>query len=238
VLDFAEDANEEPSAQRLRRVDVETRSAELATACATRFAMTESEWLAGKNPFQMFQYTRHGADHRKLRLFACACCRLIPDHRIDERSRTAVEVTEWYADGWVTKGELSAAQSTAHEAFRDAVEMCKPFEARIYKGTKNLSDAEREAAWAQFYTASRRREAAQAAKAVSRSTDRRARLVEEMNQAVGWALSAGLIGNTLSEIRDLHSQRANLMRCVFGNPFRPPEVATMFVTLEIEHLVE
>jgi hypothetical protein len=48
---------------------------------------------------------------RKLRLFACASCRLVWDLLYDPRHRNAVEVAERFADGLVTKAELERARS-------------------------------------------------------------------------------------------------------------------------------
>jgi hypothetical protein len=63
--------------------------------------VTEAEWLAAINPQPMLEFIRGRASERKLRLFACACCRRIFDrfpHRL-KQSRRVVEVAEQYADG-------------------------------------------------------------------------------------------------------------------------------------------
>src|SRR3954470_18006023 len=57
--------------------------------------------------------SRTKAGRRRLRLFACGCCRLIWDHLPDNRLRDAVLVAERFAEGQATKDELVAAHDAA-----------------------------------------------------------------------------------------------------------------------------
>jgi hypothetical protein len=75
--------------------------------------MTEAEWLACPNPNVMVPIIRWTARDRKLRLFACACCRRIW-HLLPKHSRKAVEVAERFAEGLATEEERSSAVSAAH----------------------------------------------------------------------------------------------------------------------------
>src|SRR5262249_27551511 len=61
--------------------------------------MDVAEWPDCQDPTRMLRLVRARASKRKFRLFACACCRRIWHLMTDERSRTAVEVAERYADG-------------------------------------------------------------------------------------------------------------------------------------------
>lgn len=96
--------------------------------------MTEEDWLASGDPEdiyrpdpriqpdRMLQFlrvhqwagkTKHG--RRKLRLFACACCRRFWPSLSDE-SREALEIAERYADGEATRKDLGHAwQNTVRE---------------------------------------------------------------------------------------------------------------------------
>jgi hypothetical protein len=71
--------------------------------------VTEAEWLDGDEPMRMIDFLAWRTSKRKLRLFACACCRRIWDLLTDEASRDAVEIAERHADGRATDWELNAA---------------------------------------------------------------------------------------------------------------------------------
>jgi hypothetical protein len=106
--------------------------------------MTETEWLGCTDPERMLEFLRHGihvlVDEQllpaqretmrrfllrrvtdwKLHLFACACCRQIWNALKDERSRTALEIAERFADGVTDSQQLGEAASLALTA-RDAI---------------------------------------------------------------------------------------------------------------------
>ena len=82
--------------------------------------MTEAEWLAETDPLRMLRELGDRASDRQLRLFACAGCRRLWWLLRDPRGRTAVEVSERYADGLAGPEELWAAARAAREAADEA----------------------------------------------------------------------------------------------------------------------
>jgi hypothetical protein len=78
--------------------------------------MTEHEWLTCTDPKAMLEFLRAKASERKLRLFACACCRRIWHLLTDARSRVAIEVAEQWADGWADRQGLLEASDSAWAA--------------------------------------------------------------------------------------------------------------------------
>lgn len=84
--------------------------------------MTESEWLASRDPHGMTEWLLAAnagsgrpslASERKLRLIAVAICRLGWQLQTDPSGQKTVDVAERSADGRATEGELAW---TAHEA--------------------------------------------------------------------------------------------------------------------------
>lgn len=76
-----------------------------AGAGGVRAIMTEAEWLASNDLHRMLDYFSQRAgwlrgvpSERKLRLFGCACCRVLGRY-LDERDQQAVELAECWADG-------------------------------------------------------------------------------------------------------------------------------------------
>jgi hypothetical protein len=80
--------------------------------------MTEADWLACADPQKMLEHLWGQASDRKLRLFACACCRRAWHLLADERSREAVLTGERIADGAAWGNELTAARREAGAAVR------------------------------------------------------------------------------------------------------------------------
>jgi hypothetical protein len=84
--------------------------------------MTDAEWRTTDDLRAMLSHVRSGANltrskpgRRKMRLFACGCCRLIGDLLPDARTRKALELCEKYADGEADDGQLQAAMLEANK---------------------------------------------------------------------------------------------------------------------------
>jgi len=67
--------------------------------------MTEAEWLACTDPQKMLEFLRGKASERKLRLFACACCRSIWRLLRDEEQKRMVDLLERDTDGLLREDE-------------------------------------------------------------------------------------------------------------------------------------
>jgi hypothetical protein len=79
--------------------------------------VTEAEWLTCKSPGEMltsicdnFGAARRKSGRRKLRLFACACCRHVWHKLTEDRDRQIVLLSEDFADGKVSPVDLAGAR--------------------------------------------------------------------------------------------------------------------------------
>ena len=68
--------------------------------------MDEAEWLASTDPEPMLAFLRGRASDRKLRLFACACCRRLWNLLTDQREWKSIEFAERCAAGLATTKQL------------------------------------------------------------------------------------------------------------------------------------
>ncbi len=166
--------------------------------------MTEAEWLACIDPTPMLEFVCEDATERKLRLFGVACCKRMWTLLRDERSRTAIEVAERYADGMAGEKELRDAARASSDAAglggfagddswgRDA----------FAAGTEGPARA---AAWA--------------------ATWRHAGSIELSNAAATAAVP------TWELRKQEFMAQAELLRCIFGSlPFRPVSIVPPWLT--------
>lgn len=122
-------------------------------------AMTEGEWLACTDPEPMLDFLRIAkASERKLRLFACACCRRIWHLIADRRSEEAIEFVERIESVPIEKEQREMSKANAQAAcvnmsVRDLFNEPSVFAARsayqvATRGNKSVYWAVRNAAWA------------------------------------------------------------------------------------------
>jgi hypothetical protein len=184
---------------------------------AGRGTLTEEEWLRGTSPHGMLDHLQQHrritkvAGGRRLRLFCVACCRSVWEH-LDEQSRHAVAVGERYADGRALRAELAAANERAAEAYRSAGQTVLALLARAETTPVELVVQHGATDAAQWTTRARLDFAGHHA-ANSTANVRLAVAPEEV------------YGPQELEPRSKeHSLQAGLLRCIFGNPFRPVAV--------------
>jgi hypothetical protein len=172
-------------------------------------AVTEGEWLACSDPETMLDFLEGRSGSRKLRLFACACCRRVWPLLPDERSRRAVETAERYADGLAGEKELEAAGRGAGDAVDQQTRLS------IEAGTGPDGPA------------------VSAAAAAMNATNPEFVANDPEGSAPFYAASNALLAVTDAFPSKGPAERAaqcHLLRDIFGNPFHPSVLDTSLLT--------
>src|SRR5262245_37363326 len=174
--------------------------------------MDEQRWLSCSDPQALVDYLRSSgaASDRKARLFAVACCRRIWHLLTDERSRAGVDTRERYDDGVATRDEWFAAASAAGLARDDAR---APF-----RLTPDVDEHAPECATAWAAGA-----ASLAANGNYHASGKLAANASACAAGDDWHAGYG------SE----RAAQASLLRCIFGNPFRPLVIDPSWLTLNV-----
>ena len=159
--------------------------------------MTEAEWLACTQSGPMLGFLGSKATQRKLRLFGVACCRLNWDTLTDQRLRDAVEIAEHFADGRVDENRRSAAEIGVMDALEEE-----------YDGELDY-----------IFTLAR--------DVLSLVATRPYLSVDAIRCSLSTAHWA-LIGNAEAGYQefgcDVEADHIEILRDIFGNPFRPVTV--------------
>jgi hypothetical protein len=188
--------------------------------------MTEEEWMACTDPGPMLEHLDgRPSDRRKLRLFAVACCRRIRHLHGDERSRRAVDIAERFADDPTIRRELEGAFEASLEALDEAILVARP-----------LQDARDTP---EYYRAEVACDAADAACAATQTDGCSAAHEVSCSASIAAILAADIPGRHPS--RDVaraveDAAHCELLRCIFGNPFRPGAVQRAWLTPNVRNL--
>lgn len=176
--------------------------------------MTEQEWLACTDPQPMLEFVRGKVSDRKLRLFACACCRSVWHILADERSRSGLEAAEYYADSLGSLAEQREVRAGCMRAMEDASgdsESAALGHAKWYAATAVVCCTEIPLAWDSA------RDACQEARQAQSCY-----LFEVVNQGVEVPFPEPEPTDGLAYSEFLYD--------IFGNPFRPISLDPTWLT--------
>jgi hypothetical protein len=183
--------------------------------------MTEAEWLAATDPTPMLDFLRGKVSDRKSLLFDVARCRVLWHLLTDERNREVVVTLERLVDGPESLdglGENVAFRNARRGARAARVELWQAAKAKMEEARGEVSRSVREA-----YTIAAAAEVADFAG-----------FVGNMNYWID-LYQGGVYEEQSTRLRrdvaeEVCSGRSDLIRDIFGNPFRPVSVDPAWLT--------
>ena len=195
--------------------------------------MTEADWMACTNPQPMLEFLRRKASDRKVRLFAVACCRRVWSSLPNEEFRDAVRKAELFADGRADRGEMLQARERACAIFvtlhgKDngpgAALTASGFPSPPKSLLQRVADALDDPSWEDEFDKGDR---LAPALVTARSAARAAADIQDQR----------CVPDAPATIAEHRAQTA-LVRCLFGNPFRPRPVSTAWLTREVKAVAD
>ena len=169
--------------------------------------MTEAEWLTTTSTYNMLTRSPAVCDQRrKLWLFGCACFRRQWHLLVDQRTRRYVETAERHIDGHCSDCEIDAAWESFDTAWRDD-SLASDGHLDPYRALRKLTG--RISPYGSLDLACRVAEGFACYATKTHHTDTGDDWDEEK--------SANWKSHDRQEIKD----QADLLRDIFGNPFRP-----------------
>jgi hypothetical protein len=198
---------------------------------ATR--MDPPGWLNSHDVQAMLGAVRGRASQRKLRLFACGCCRAVWHLIPDPRNHHAVEVAEGFADGAADRGQLAAACAASAGVY------AKP--GFGYRGFPDPATGLSRSGWEAARAATNTAEVyGSAGSAARRAQD----IAQKAGEAAVYAALEGHSSGPIGEDASREAQNAvraaqsDLARDVFGNPFRPATFDPAWLTSDVVALAQ
>jgi len=164
---------------------------------------------------------------RKLRLFACACCRLRWKWLPLEECKAAVHLAERYADGLITRQELVRFRNQARWAMHRAPD------SRSYAAAAAVQTLSLNPGTAARRTAELIRKQRGTQTAVPKAF--RGRVLAFSEQA---AAKAAWDKASANSERKEAAEQAVILRDIFGNPFRSLTIDSSFITAKVARLAK
>jgi hypothetical protein len=179
--------------------------------------MTEADWLTSTDPTPMLEFLRGKATERKLRLFACACCRHAAHLFPGKLDQAALTVAEAYANGALASEEVLIAFEALGRPF-GGQRASRPILMRLDTwwriafsvASGRLRDISALTRWLVDHVR---------AKAIDTYAALRASPGAEVKAARSAWAAAELVR------KDEQSYQCELLRDIFGNPFRASPIS-------------